>query len=70
MADNAKQSGGRRIVSQAEAEAVAAKAGVDPITRTTVESASLGKSFTRAAHSGKAKPRSSAVSATITPYST
>ncbi len=36
MAENPKQSGGRRIVSQAEAEAVTAKAGVSSVTRTKV----------------------------------
>jgi cytochrome b6-f complex iron-sulfur subunit len=36
MAENLKQSGGRRIVSQTEAEAVQAKAGVDSIQRTKV----------------------------------
>lgn len=36
MAENLKQSGGRRIVSQSDADAVQAKAGVDSIQRTKV----------------------------------
>ncbi len=36
MAEKVKQSGGRRIISQAEADALVAKSGVDPTSRTRV----------------------------------